>query len=224
MTPGPTLDEIIRSVHADAPSSDPLDELSTALATATALERVADSAIAHFVDQCRRAGKSWTDISGALGVTKQAVHKRFASPVGRLTARAHALAANAPKEARALGHNYVGTEHVLLAIFADPESLAAHVLADAGLTHARVAEALVAITPTGDSTTATPPLTPRAAACLEASASEAVALGHNYVGTEHILLALAASDGLARTILEDADVRYEAIKRSVVEKLSGYRG
>jgi hypothetical protein len=223
VAPGPTLDEIIASVHADAPSADPLDELTTALATATELEKTADSAIAHFVDRCRRAGKSWTEISRALGVTKQAVHKRFAT-AGRFTLRANAIPTNAPKEARALGHNYVGTEHILLALFVTPDSIAARVLADAQLTHERVEAALLAITPRGTSTDDNPALTPRAAAALEASVSEALALGHNYVGTEHVLLALAASDGLASRILDEADVTHEAVRRAVVEKLSGYAG
>src|SRR6266702_5897109 len=100
MTPGPSLQELISTVRVDAASDDVLDQLVTASRTVAELEEVADAALAHFVDQCRRSGRSWSEISGALGVTKQAAHKRFsfATPpmLERLTPRARsALAAAA---------------------------------------------------------------------------------------------------------------------------------
>src|SRR5262245_52255591 len=138
MTPGPTLEQLIAIVRTDAGSDDPLDQLTTAVRTVGELEETADAALAYFVDRCRGNGRSWSEISKALGVTKQAAHKRFspgAPPLQRLTARAGAVLAQSAAEARELGHNYIGTEHVLLALFVDPESIAAKILAALDITH-----------------------------------------------------------------------------------------
>ena len=94
MTPGPTLEQLIATVRADAGSDDALDQLTTAVQTVAALEETADAALAYFVDRCRGNGRSWSEISKALGVTKQAAHKRFslsAPPLQRLTPRASAV-------------------------------------------------------------------------------------------------------------------------------------
>ena len=78
MTPPPTLQELIETVRQDAGSDQPIDQLVVAAAAAAQLEETTDALLGHFVDRCRRDGRSWTEISNALGVTKQAVHKRFA--------------------------------------------------------------------------------------------------------------------------------------------------
>jgi hypothetical protein len=82
MTPAPTLQELIETVERDAPSADLLDLLATASSTVAQLEEVGDAVLGHFVDRCRRNGHSWTEISGALGVSKQAAHKRFSYAAG----------------------------------------------------------------------------------------------------------------------------------------------
>jgi len=98
MTPGPSLAELIASIRADAPGADSLTQLTEAVTTVTALEEVADATLAHFVDQCRREGRSWSEISKALGVTKQAAHKRFSfTPrLERFTPRARRCSATPP--------------------------------------------------------------------------------------------------------------------------------
>src|SRR5690349_1686763 len=130
MTPGPMLQELIAAVEADAGGGDDLARLGTAARVAADLEDVADGTLTHFVDQCRRNGRSWAEISRALGVTKQAVHKRFSSTptLERFTLRAKGALTGAADSARRLGHNYVGTEHVLLGLFAEPDGIAAKVL------------------------------------------------------------------------------------------------
>src|SRR5262245_54514394 len=119
MTPGPTLQELIATVEADAASTDDLVRLEAAARVAADLEDVADGTLTHFVDQCRRNGRSWAEISRSLGVTKQAVHKRFSvtPSFDRFTLRAKGALEGAAASARRLGHNYVGTEHVLLGLF-----------------------------------------------------------------------------------------------------------
>src|SRR5438876_8092975 len=134
MTPAPSLQELIETVRADAASGDALDQLATASRTAAEVEEVTDAMLSHFVDQCRRRGRSWSEISKALGVTKQAAHKRFSytpATLERFTPRARALLPGAVSEALRLGHDNVGNEHILLALFTDSESIAAKVLAEA---------------------------------------------------------------------------------------------
>lgn len=223
MTPGPSLQDMIATVQADAPSSDALDQLATAARAAAELEDVADATLGHFVDQCRRAGHSWTEISQALGVSKQAAHKRFSPPpsMDRFTARAAAILSAAPEEARRLRHNYVGTEHILLAIAADEECLAAKVLAELGATHSTLEGELLQITPAGETDiTGTPPFTPRAATALQKTLTVALDLEHSYIGTEHMLLALFDdSESLAFHLLHGAGASYDAARQRVLAHL-----
>jgi Clp amino terminal domain, pathogenicity island component len=229
MNPGPTVEQLIQTVHADAASDDPLAQLSTAARTAVDLEEVADGTLAHFVEKCRRSGRSWTEISKALGVTKQAAHKRFsvatASGLERFTPRAHAALRAAAEAARSLGHNYVGTEHVLLGLYEPSGGIAARILGEAGITRAKVEEQILTVTPRSASATpdSDPPLTPRADDALERARTEALALGHNYVGTEHLLLALFGDpESLATETLVHLGGDRAKFKERAVEMLSGY--
>jgi hypothetical protein len=224
MTPGPKLQELIETVEADAAGGDDLAQLAAAARTAADLEAVADGTLTHFVDRCRRNGRSWSEISKALGVTKQAVHKRFAfTPTfERFTLRAKGALEGAAAAARSLGHNYVGTEHLLLGLYSQPDGIAAKALLAEGLTADGVEAAILAITPRGASTVDSPPFTPRAASCLENALSEALQLGHNYIGTEHILLGLFTDpDGLSARIMRESGIAYDAMRERVVEMLTG---
>jgi ATP-dependent Clp protease ATP-binding subunit ClpA len=141
MAPPPTLQELIEIVRQDSSSDQPLDQLVAAAAAAAQLEETTDALLGHFVDRCRRDGRSWSEISNALGVSKQAVHKRFAPALAahiaaatpgptfeRFTDRARHVIAEAQQAARALGDDSVRPEHILLAIFCEPAGLAARAL------------------------------------------------------------------------------------------------
>jgi len=223
MAPGPTLEQLIATVRRDAGSDDPLDQLATAARMAADLQDVADAALSHFVDQCRHSGRSWTEISTALGVTKQAAHKRFSETqlLGRFTPRVRNLFAQAAAAARRLGHNYVGTEHFLLALFEDQTSIAAKVLADAQVTEQHVETLVLQAAPRGSSTDDAPLRTPAASAVFRRAIAEAVRLGHNYVGTEHVLLALfGESEALSARVLAQTGATYDDYRRRVIDKLS----
>jgi hypothetical protein len=217
---------MIETVRADATSADPLDQLAAASSTVAELEAVADAVLSHFVDQCRRSGRSWSEISAALGVSKQAAHKRFSladAALERWTPRARTALRAAASAARNLGHGYVGTEHLLLGLFEPAGGIAARILDELGFTHSTVEEQLLRVTPRGSSTVADPPFTPRAAASIERSVAEAVSLGHNYIGTEHLLLALFGDpDGFAAKILGEGGARDDDVRDRVVQKLSGF--
>ncbi len=143
MTPSPTLQELIESVQADSPGAEALLQLSQASKTVGDLEQIGDALLGHFVDKCRRSGHSWSEISGALGVSKQAAHKRFtfdAPTFERFTERARVVISQSEGEAHRLGHGFVGTEHILLALVGVTEGLGMRVLEEAGISKAMVEE------------------------------------------------------------------------------------
>ncbi|MGO9195672.1 MAG: Clp protease N-terminal domain-containing protein [Acidimicrobiales bacterium] len=228
MTPSPTLAELIEIVKADAARDDTLGQLAQASRTVSDLEQVSDELLGHFVDQCRRGGHSWSEISAALGVSKQAAHKRFsfgAPAFERFTERARAvLSPGAEEQARLLGHGFVGTEHLLLALFEPAESMAARILSDLGVTRAGAEEKILGMIHRGSAPHDGPrPFTPRAVGVLSGAAVEALELGHNYVGTEHLLLGLFRDpEGLAAKALEQLGVDRDEVKTRVVTMLSGY--
>jgi ATP-dependent Clp protease ATP-binding subunit ClpA len=233
MTPPPTLQQLIETVRQDAGSDQPLDQLVAAAAAAAELEETTDALLGHFVDRCRRAGRSWTEISTALGVTKQAVHKRFASALAahivaatpsptfeRFTDRARHVIAASRRTAVSLGAEAVGTEHLLLALFAEPEGIAGRTLAAMNVTEDGVraavltarphhhdhdhnqhdnnggqhaAEQPAAGQPAGEYAShaaESPPYDEDAKCAMRDALTVALEFSHNYIGTEHLLLGL----------------------------------
>ena len=215
MTPGPDLQQLINTIKADAGSDDELEQLATAATTIGELTSTSDAALGFFVDRARGAGKSWVEISAVLGVSKQAAHKRFADSwaskpaFDRYTRRTKAVVKAAADVARERHHHFIGTEHLLLALFTQPESIAAKALAHQGITEETVRRAVDVQSPAGQPgdepkslDAENPPYTRRAAHVLQGAAGEALTLGHNYVGTEHLLLAFYRdSAGIATKIL-----------------------
>ncbi|MGA5818588.1 Clp protease N-terminal domain-containing protein [Kitasatospora sp. NPDC094028] len=196
------LDDLIaaiKTVHADA-----LDQLSDAVIAADHLGELADHLIGHFVDQARRSGASWTDIGRSMGVTKQAAQKRFVPKApgtpndldpsqgfSRFTPRARNVVMASQEEARAAGNAEITAEHLVLGLFAEPEGIAVKALAAQGVSPEVVRTAVAATLPAAAETV--PGLIPydaRGKKALELTFREALRLGHNYIGTEHILLAL----------------------------------
>jgi hypothetical protein len=235
MTPAPALNELITTVQHDCPTDDPLDLLATASTTVTELSTVGDAVLDHFVAGARRAGRSWSEISGILGVSKQAAHKRFSAPraegvtvtlkagnFSRFTDRARRTVVAAVEIAKSWGHNYVGTEHVLAAQFTEPQGIAARVLAARGVTREAVEATVFEFTPRGEPIEGDGHLTftPRTQKALEEALREALELGHNYLGTEHQLLGiLAVGDGLAARVLADLGVTLPEVRADVVAAL-----
>jgi ATP-dependent Clp protease ATP-binding subunit ClpA len=141
----------------------------------------------------------------------------------RFTERARQVVVLAQEEARALRHNYIGTEHLLLGLLREEEGLAARVLESLDLTIEEVRAQIARIVGQGDEIlTGQIPFTPRAKLVLELSLREALSLGHNYIGTEHILLGLIRENqGVAARILLDFDADAEKIRNEVIRMLSG---
>ncbi|MYS11382.1 ATP-dependent Clp protease ATP-binding subunit [Streptomyces sp. SID6041] len=192
------LIEAIKKVHPDA-----LEQLSGAVMAADHLGDVADHLIGHFVDQARRSGASWTDIGRSMGVTRQAAQKRFVpkdpdaekmdpnAGFNRFTPRARNVVMASQNEATAVGNGEITTGHLALGLLAEPEGLAAHWITSRGVSLDQVREAAAAtLPPAVDEPPTLVPYDAAAKKVLELTFREALRLGHNYVGTEHILLAL----------------------------------
>ncbi len=132
----------------------------------------------------------------------------------------------AQEEARTLKHNYIGTEHILLGLLREEEGLAARVLESLDITVERVRAQVVRIVGSGEEVTSGQiPFTPRAKKVLELALREALSLGHNYIGTEHILLGLVReNEGVAARILLDFDADSDKIRNEVIRMLSGPGG
>jgi ATP-dependent Clp protease ATP-binding subunit ClpA len=158
----------------------------------------------------------------------------------RFTERARQVVVLAHEEARTLKHNYIGTEHILLGLLREEEGLAARVLESLDITVERVRAEVVRIVGSGEEVTSGQlPFTPRAKRTLELALRASLSLGHNYIGTEHILLGLVPEnegiatrlrprgrdreehEGVAIRILRDFDLDAEKIRDEVIRMLSG---
>ena len=140
----------------------------------------------------------------------------------RFTESARQVVVLAADQSRRLMHNYIGTEHLLLGLLAEKEGLGARVLAAFDVTIDEVRARVVRVVGQGDEApTGQIPFTPRSKKVLELALRESLSLGHNYIGTEHILLGLAReNEGVATCILLDLDVDSEKIRTEVISQLA----
>ena len=219
------LIDVITTVH-----DEPLDQLTDAVLAAESLGEIADHLIGHFVDQARKSGASWTDIGKCMGVTKQAAQKRFVPKVdaaldpeagfGRFTPRARNVVVEAQNKAHAAGNAEIRPDHLLIGLFTDPGGLAAKLLAGQGI-DADVVTKAITLPPRVDNLPALIPFSGQAKKALELTFRQALRLGHNYIGTEHILLAMYEAeddDGTLHRLGVDKD-RFE---RELVDALDSY--
>lgn len=144
----------------------------------------------------------------------------------RFTDRARRVVVLAQEEARNLEHNYIGTEHILLGLIREGEGVAAKALEMANITLEGVREQVIEIIGKGENDSKDHiPFTPRAKKVLELSMREALQLGHNYIGTEHILLGLIREgEGVANQVLTNLGADLGSIRQNVIHLLSGYPG
>ena len=229
-TPPVRLDDLISSVLSAHPGGDPLTHLSDAALVAEQLTDHADHLIGHFVDQARRAGASWTDIGRSMGVTKQAAQKRFVPRSSqdvpelgnwaRFTDRARLAVVGAQYLARTTHHDEVQPGHLLLGLVADPDSLATKAIA----AQAAVEDLRVAVLDVlGDGGGTPGDHVPFSADCrrlLALTLREALRLGHNYIGTEHILLGLLNDEGALGAMLAAMGITHARSEELILEALA----
>ena len=144
----------------------------------------------------------------------------------RFTDRARRVVVLAQEEARMLNHNYIGTEHILLGLIHEGEGVAAKALESMGISLEGVRAQVEEIIGQGQQAPSGHiPFTPRAKKVLELSLREALQLGHNYIGTEHILLGLIREgEGVAAQVLVKLGADLNRVRQTVIQLLSGYQG
>ena len=220
-----TLGDLVDTVTNRHPDGDALARLSEAVTISEQIGEVADRLVGYFVDAARKAGATWAEIGSAMGVTRQAAQKRFVLKVGamgtldteifeRFTPRARAVMTASEQEARAAGHEYLGTEHIVLALLSQPEGLAGKYLAER-TTPEQLREAMSPVLgPRSDDPLPEQlPDTPRGKRAVELSVQEAERLGHDYVGTEHLLLGVLAEGlGVGAKVLLDLGIDKQGVE------------
>jgi hypothetical protein len=245
------LQELIATVEKGA-ADDALARLQAAAGAAEELTVTADVLLGHFVGAAREAGASWTQIGGALGVTKQGAQQRFGlltrdpaffrgllrrGPaharrgarmrvdlpwLQRFTVRARRSISAAAEESGRWNHEHVKTEHLLLGLLSEPDGLAVKALESCGHTAEATRAAVEAKLQRGAEPLAyRGGLAPDTMHALHRTMSEALRLGHNYIGTEHILLSLMKEEeGLAAETLRELGLSHAQLEQAVVELLA----
>ena len=230
-----SLDNLIAFVEALHAGGDSLSRLSDAVTVSRRVQDQADALIGHFVDQARHSGASWTQIGESMGVTKQAAQKRFVSrameyglptssrPFERFAPRARNVVV-ASRRIAASGE--VEPRHLVAALLSEPEAVAAVVIHELGVTDVAVTEAMgVAVEAVAPSAPAAPAEAPAVIFGMDAKRLLAHALdvalhyGHNYIGTEHLLLS-AASEGPTVEPLRQLGLDADRLAEAIEEKLA----
>ena len=232
-TPLNALIAQVLDAHQDA---DPLARVEAACQTAADLDEVADHLVGHFVDEARAAGYTWTQIGEHIGVTKQAARKRFAprdvpdkisdttakgNVFGRYTDRARHVVVLAQENARNHGHPLIGTEHILLGICQEDLDIGAKAIEASGV---RVVDLQAAVTarlaPATTQLQGHIPFAQEGKKTLELAARASLLLGHDQIGTGHLLLGLIdEGTGLAAQVLTETGVTAERAQTEIVRLL-----
>ena len=217
------LRTLIEQIDQDLPDADALAKVSEAQQRARSLNDIGDQLIDHFVAQARAGGGSWSQIGEALGVSKQAAQQRRGPTIyQRFTSRARHVVVIAQEQARSHKHDYIGTEHLLLAVQAEEGGLGAQILAEFGGSLERIQETLgKALMPGTENPPTHIPFTPKAKRVLEEAARSAMDLGHDFVGTEHLLLGLfRVSDGIAAQALGELNIAEDRVRAEVANRVT----
>jgi ClpA/ClpB-like protein len=226
-----TLDDLIREIQAMFPD-EPLRQLASAVEVAVTVGQVGDHLVSHFIDVSRSAGESWAAIGARLGISRQAVQKRYSSPAGsgdgKLPAvfekmvnpgRRAIVAAERESLRRHVG--YIGTEHLLLGVVTKPECVGARALAACGSGPQIVTAAIngrVGLPGEPAPGAGRVPFTNKAKSVLDHAIRESVRLGHDFVGTGHLALGcLTVSGGMAGEVLANLGVSYDDLRKAVTE-------
>jgi len=223
--PAALLSTLVDLVVERDPQGGDLDRLATAVDVASEIDDLSDRLVGLFVDRARAAGATWSQIGEALGVSKQAAQQRTVpAAFDRYTNRARNVVDRAQELARDLGQAALSPGVLLVATVRDRDSLAAQALAanavDLGELEAAILRSLPAPL---ESVSERPGFTIAAKQMLDQAVREALKLGHNYVGTEHLLLAtLRQPEALPSAVVEQFDLAYDDALPAVNRLLAEY--
>lgn len=233
------LQELIAQAERQTVTDDPLARVAAARDLCAELSVLGDQVVDHFVDAARREGCSWAQIGSVLGVSRQGAQQRYgglmrrvplvgrrgpSSPVTRFGPDTRRAVVEAQAAARAMAHDHVDTEHLLLGLLsAGPDATGTAVLTVCGLDRAGVErEVTTVVRPGTDSPGRHIPFSPGAKKALELSLREALALRAQRIGTEHLLLALLRErKGVAAQVLAEHGIDRDRVRvtmRSLVDE------
>jgi hypothetical protein len=225
MTDVPSRDALAALVTESASDDSPAGRLRRAVDVSRRLTERADELVERFVSEARAAGVPWAEIGEAFGTSRQAVQKRYAT-VGatavlrpaHLADAAHEAMQRAVEAAHELGNNYVGTEHALVGLVETESGLAAHALADLGVTLEGV---LGQLPPVGEPRPYEAlGVMPRLKRALELAGEVAARLGHRQVNTEHLLAAIVqVPDAYAVCIVDQLGVGPKDVRAALAARL-----
>ena len=224
----PTVDDLAAVVAARTGEPSPATRLSEAVELGRELSDLSDAMIGRFVAEARVAGLSWTEIGRTFGTSKQAVQQRYGAATcepgdwpGRWTPAVRRALDDAGQEARALNHDHVGTEHVLLALVNLEDGIAGAVLSDLGITRDRVlATSCMGLGSRDHSQPACLPLMPRLKQALEHSRRIADELDVRLADSEHLLAGIVAiPDSMAAEILRRRGVASTQVHAALAERM-----
>jgi hypothetical protein len=216
-----SLDTLLRLVEERAVSDSGLDRLRAAVALLDERRAQHEWVLDHFVAAARSAGCSWTEIGTTLGVSKQAAHQRFPAPAGhghawppQASEGVRAAFAAAQDEARAMGHAYLGTEHVALGLLTLTGEPAGRALAGLGVEHDAVARRVREMIGVGNPrASAELRLTPRTKKALELARRHGKAARQRCIAGEHVLLGLVdLEEGVAAHILAEQGATPQTVR------------
>jgi hypothetical protein len=229
MTGTPRLDDLIDVIKQRHPDGDPLEQLSDAVALGQHLGELADHLIGHFVDRARHSGASWTEIGQSMGVTKQAAQKRFVPKdqgapseadmkvFARYDDAARQTLVGAQQLAVQAGHDHIGPEHLILTMLRDVSS-GTRALTAVAPYETVVAELTARFPSTGAPGTGPVPFSAQGKKALELGHREALRLGHEHIGTEHLLLGvLELGEGDVYAVLTGAGATKDSVLAALAE-------
>jgi hypothetical protein len=233
------LDSLTRWVRGRTRRCTELDRLSLAVKVGVHLDRMSDELVGQFVEEARQAGVPWSQIGERLGVTKQAAQQRHVGRRGlfgprrsrpprsgglfvAFTERARQSIEEAQNAARDLGHNYLGTEHILLGVLLVRGSLGSRALETLGVSAASVRDQVLAEIGRGSGQgSGHIPFTPRAKKTLQLAKREAARLHADQIGTEHLILGLLREgQGVAVQALRALGAEPAAIRQEIERRVN----
>lgn len=231
------LGELVARVEGRRPA-DALAAIESANQVAVEVGALVDRLIGYYVERARSEGHSWSQIGALMGISRQAAQQRFgarqatlgladlerAGALKRLTGRAREALARAEEEARRAGRRSVTPAQLLDAVLVDEESLATRAVARVGIAPAALRGSLAADLAPGDGPAPeVVTIHPALRRALTAAVTEALQLGHNYVGTEHLLLGLIRDPASAEArALGAFGVQPDQVRRAVVELIDEF--
>jgi hypothetical protein len=192
-----SLADLIARLDAELPDATDLARISEAQLRAHTLSDLGDQLVGHYVGKAKQAGASWSEIGEAIGVSKQAAQQRHApAPFARFTDLARHSIVLAQEAARTHKHDFIGTQHILLGLLGEPRGLAYEVLMAKTESEQRIRDAIEEAMPPAGKKAPRGHIAfrPESKEVIEQAVRASDDLGHDWVGTEHMLLGLIRTE------------------------------